>query len=395
MIGILYKTLTVPVKCSGSDYDYLLRCNRESARIWNSILEIEEEYRKKNDGKWVNRSVLQMKTKGLANLHAKGIQQVCHRYLYAREAATKAQQGKGENNKYPHRQKKYMNTIWDYQAFKVRNSTVFLTKPIENIAGKRKIQEPVKCFVRSLPENIVQIELIHKNQLYLAIKYKEESSYIQINSDNHASIDLGEIHAITSIDSRGNAVIITGRKVRAIKQLRNKQHAKLKSKMSKTEEGSKQYIKYKKALKSISFKTEEQILDATHKISKLYLDFCIRHHISVVYYGDLDSATRNTKKKFKGTKVTQKLSQWNYGQLIRILENKLSVYGIKMVKVKEYYTSQTCPACGERHKPTGRDYVCKCGYKQHRDIVGAINILNQNAGTNIKYYKEKKYLRIS
>ena len=40
----------------------------------------------------------------------------------------------------------------------------------------------------------------------------------------------------------------------------------------------------------------------------------------------------------------------------------------------EAYTSQTCPACGERHKPTGREYRCKCGFRYHRDGVGSWNI---------------------
>ncbi|WP_245398113.1 transposase, partial [Clostridioides difficile] len=32
----------------------------------------------------------------------------------------------------------------------------------------------------------------------------------------------------------------------------------------------------------------------------------------------------------------------------------------------------------KKHKPTGRTYSCTCGYKTHRDIVGAWNILMFN-----------------
>ena len=48
--------------------------------------------------------------------------------------------------------------------------------------------------------------------------------------------------------------------------------------------------------------------------------------------------------------------------------------GIKVVKINEAYTSQTCPKCGSRKKPNNRNYTCKCGFKYHRDGVGAINI---------------------
>ena len=45
--------------------------------------------------------------------------------------------------------------------------------------------------------------------------------------------------------------------------------------------------------------------------------------------------------------------------------------------VKENYTSQICPKCSKKHKPTGRTYRCTCGYETHRDIIGAWNILNK------------------
>ena len=78
------------------------------------------------------------------------------------------------------------------------------------------------------------------------------------------------------------------------------------------------------------------------------------------------------------------------------LENKLSRYGIELVKVSEAYSSQTCPHCGHRHKPTGRNYECQCGYKQHRDVVGAMNILNFNEkDIQLEKYNNLKYLRIA
>ena len=43
--------------------------------------------------------------------------------------------------------------------------------------------------------------------------------------------------------------------------------------------------------------------------------------------------------------------------------------------VGEEYTSQTCPECGNRYKPSGRNYSCVlCGFEAHRDAVGAYNI---------------------
>ncbi len=92
--------------------------------------------------------------------------------------------------------------------------------------------------------------------------------------------------------------------------------------------------------------------------------------------------------------MRQKLTQWNFGQIVQQLENKLSRHGIKLIKVKEYYTSKKCPVCGKLNKPNGRNYECECGYIMHRDVNGAINILNDNGGFKVTKYNNLKYLRV-
>jgi putative transposase len=164
--------------------------------------------------------------------------------------------------------------------------------------------------------------------------------------------------------------------------------------MSKCKKYSNQYKKYNRAIYNIKYKCERQILDCIHKISKLYLDYCLENNISKVYYGDLDSCTRNSSDRVNNL-IGQKLNEWNYGELMLQLHNKLERYNIELVEVSEAYSSQTCPACGKRHKQKGRNYICECGYKQHRDLVGAMNILNFNSNTQIKQYNNLMYLRIA
>jgi len=359
-------------------------------------MEIEKSYRENNGGKWIQRGELQKILKGCVQLHAKGIQHVINKYLTAREAILEAKKAGREDVVFPYRHKNYFVTGWTYQDIKVKDNKIMLSKPQLSLPnGGYKRFKPVVCYSKNIPNNIVQIELIYKNKLYLSIKYKEQSEHLQISSDNAASIDLGEIHSITSIDTCGNAVIITGRKMRAIKQLRNKHQAELYRRLGKTTKGSKQYWKYRRAMQKLSVKYERQIRDTVHKTSKLFLDYCLENQVSTVYHGDLDSATRSTKKNnVANSSVRQKLSQWNYGQLMRQVENKLNRHGIKLVEVSEYYTSQKCPSCKELNKPKKREYCCSCGYEQHRDIVGAINILNDNHKTELTHYTSKKYLRI-
>lgn len=365
-----------------------------SADIWNLCVNINDQYRKDNDGKWIGQSELQKATKKCVPLSAKVIHHTVHKYLHARDAILKARKSGRIDEKFPYKTKRYFLLGWDYQAIKVNGYYILLSRESTN----RKRNKPLKCYVKNIPDNIVEIEIVYRDKPYIVIKYKEKDIENDlINKNNHASIDLGEIHTVTSIDNEGHVLIITGRKMREIKHLRNKQQSKIYKRLSRCTKGSKQYYKYRRALKNLKYKTERKINDTVHKITKLYLDFCLRNQISVVYYGDLDSATRGTKKKKKSSRfVRQKLSQWNHGQVMLQLHNKLSRHKIRLVKVSEAYTSQTCPCCGHRYHPKGRDYICsECGYRQHRDIVGAINILNFNDGYTIVNYKSKLYLQIA
>jgi len=388
--------MIIPVKCSDEDYKYLMQCSRWAGKCWNEIVKADNECYKAT-GKFMSRGEIQKFVKNITPLHAVGNQHVFTKYYSARDAmfrSRKAEHGNNDKVKLPYRKKKYFVVGWNVFSYVIdyKNHELRLAKKLDE---NGKPQKPVICHFKTMPKHVVEIELIYRDGLCLAVKYKEPKTNKDIETNNVAAIDLGEIHSISSIDNNGNAIIITGRKLRSIKRLQNKEQAKLRSKRDKLTKGSRQYRKYSRAIYKLSVKTDKQILDCVHKISKLFLDYCIQNGILKVYYGDLDSCTRNTKKRANKI-VGQKLNDWCYGLLTLQLENKLSRYGIAFIKVSEAYSSQTCPNCGHRHKPTNRNYECQCGYKQHRDLVGAMNILNFNdKDVHIEEYKKLKYLRIA
>jgi putative transposase len=392
---IIYKTLIVPLKCNKSDFQYLSKLNSYSAQVWNFCVQIDKKHIEEN-GKAMGLSALEHATKGIVPIHASGINHIVFKYIYARSAMWNSRKANHKDSRkvnLPYKEKKHIATGWNYQNIKIdrKKRTITLCKPKPK--GKRN-QKPVICIVKTIPDNIVEIELVYKDKYYLAIKYKEPDNTNLIQSENSASIDLGEIHAITSIDNNGNAIIITNRKVRSIVRLKDKRQGKLQTLRSKHKKESRQYKKYTKAIYKIKHKTERRILDAVHKQTKLFWAWCIENKIKTVYYGNVDSTTRNTKGKL--SKFTNhKLNMWYFGRIINQLENKLSRYGIQLICVNEAYTTKTCPNCKKINKPKGRNYICDCGYTQHRDIVGSINILNQNAKTTITRFVKKEYLQIN
>ena len=197
----MYKTKIIPVKCNKTDYQYLLGLNKLSADTWNYCVKIDKEYHNKN-GKYMDMATMQTAVKGYNELHAKGHNFVYRKYMSARNSMFKSIKANHENSnkvKLPYKEKKYFNTGWDYQSIicDYKKGLIKMSRPYKLCDdGKRRRQQSVKCYTREIPKNIVEIELLYRNRLYLAIKYKEEDVEHLIQSNNSASIDLGEIHSI-------------------------------------------------------------------------------------------------------------------------------------------------------------------------------------------------------
>jgi len=64
---------------------------------------------------------------------------------------------------------------------------------------------------------------------------------------------------------------------------------------------------------------------------------------------DLGSGKRLAKQS------QQKISGWSHGRQIAYLTYKLAAEGIGLARQSEAYSSKTCPACGTRTKPKGRN----------------------------------------
>ena len=60
-----------------------------------------------------------------------------------------------------------------------------------------------------------------------------------------------------------------------------------------------------------------------------------------------------------------------------MLQYKLDLFNIHIKLINESDTNQTCSYYGKRNKINTSNYRCTCGYKFHRDIHGARNILNK------------------
>ena len=416
------RVIKTSFSASKEDADKLFACNRISAMIWNDVLKIAKNYSLANGGKWIGQTNLQKQIKNKYPMHSQSVQSVAHRYLFARDSAHAAIL-KGFKNKYPWRHKKNYNTKWVDQAFEfdfVKNS-LKLSLGIWN----HKRQKPI-CV--ELPSNTVEklismesecgknaiseIELCYDNGLMLCITYNDGKKVEEHNDFTETvGVDLGEIHSISACATNGNSVIITGRKLRSINRLRNKTLASISKAQAKCTKGSRRWKRLQRKKRFVLSKSKHQVVYKTHEITKNFVDWCIENKVKKVFCGNPEGVQRNTstkkkknrkknKKKIRNRKVTQKLSNWNFGKMKDYLKYKLANAGIDFEEISEAYSSQTCPVCGQRHKTNSRNYSCNCGYHAHRDVHGAHNILS--LGLQGKFEKicdfenrRPKYLRLT
>ena len=132
-------------------------------------------------------------------------------------------------------------------------------------------------------------------------------------------------------------------------------------------------LKKLSAIKKLNNKEQRYMNDQDHKVSRQIVNFAKSNNVKTIRLECLEGIRNTTKisRKNKGN-----LHNWSFYRLAQYIQYKANLEGIKVEFVDPKYTSQKCPICGEKHKVKGRSYVCgDCGFKTHRDLVGATNIL--------------------
>ena len=124
-----------------------------------------------------------------------------------------------------------------------------------------------------------------------------------------------------------------------------------------------------------------------YKRAKKTLSYYIHKVVKELNFKELQLAAvenlkglKQGKKKNRSKNFRKTLSNWNYRELLRIIEMRSEENRVSFRSVNPYKTSQTCPACShtERDNRVNENFKClKCGHSEQADIVGALNILTR------------------
>ena len=94
--------------------------------------------------------------------------------------------------------------------------------------------------------------------------------------------------------------------------------------------------------------------------------------------GTIEKPGRNVRAK---AALIRSILARGWGSMRFRLKTKAEELGGRVIEIDPAYTSQTCPRCGQVSRDNRRtqgEFACvSCGFEQHADVVGAINILQR------------------
>ena len=121
---------------------------------------------------------------------------------------------------------------------------------------------------------------------------------------------------------------------------------------------------------------------ATTTISQNHALVCIED----LQVRNMSRSSRGSNEQH-GKRVKQKsglnraILDQGWGEFRRQLDYKVSWNGGILLAVPPHNTSRTCPCCGhvsKDNRQTQAKFLCvDCGYENHADVVGAINVLER------------------
>jgi putative transposase len=285
----------------------------------------------------------------------------------------KACRGAGLVVRYPHKRKCFRTTLWKNTGIRVRDRVVLLSRA----RGLEPIAFPWTGEGTPLEARLVYDLKQRRYFWHLVVEDGQEPA--PSPGDRTAAIDLGEIHPVAITDGE-EACIVSCRELRSIAQQTNKELAALQKKQARCTRGSRRSRRLNRARRKLLARQKRRRRDLEHKVSRATIDWCQEKQIGVLAIGDVRTVADQTKaKKRLARPERQKISNWTHGTMRRYLGYKAAAAGISVQdRVPEHHTSQTCLACGHRHKPQGRIFTCPaCGFVFPRDGVGCANLLSR------------------
>jgi len=367
----MIRTVTIACSLPKAEADAL---NLESGAVYTRVL--VEHYRVyRRTGHWLSVGAgcrIEDHLGGPTILHAHS-RDAAQQAFYRAIKTARTNRRDGLNGKYPHKRKRFRTTIWKNTGIRVRDGVLLLARA----RGLEPVRVSLPSHPADLPEDafrearLVWEKATQRYEWHLVIEDRQAPK--DSPGGNVVAVDLGEIHPAATTNGEEN-MIVTCRALRSLNQYTNKRLAALGHKQAAKVKGSRRWRRLQRRKNRFLAQQRRRKRDMEHKISREVVDWAVERKAGTIAIGDVRDVADG---KRLNRKSQQKVGNWSHGKQRQYITYKAAAEGIEVELQDEAYTSQTCPQCRRRYKPTGREYSCRrCGFLAHRDIVGASNILS-------------------
>ena len=239
-------------------------------------------------------------------------------------------------------------------------------------------------------ENIKQIQIFPPvdNKCEVIVVYEIEDTPLLDDNGRYMSIDIGVHNFLTCYNSTSGETFIMGRKYLSNDRLYYKKIAhKQEIWYAQQRLMGIKYPKASKAIERLYEKRRNVQNDYLHKMTAAVVDYCVKNDIHTVVVGDITGI----RKDFDSSdRLNQQMHSLPYKKVIGMLEYKLRLHGILLVRQEESWTSQCSPLSkgvskryAKKENRVKRGLYTEQGHTWNADTVGAFNILR-------KYLKKQK-----
>jgi len=214
---------------------------------------------------------------------------------------------------------------------------------------------------------------------FISIQTEREAVRPNHPAETSIGIDMGIARFATMSD--GNYIAPLNSFKKKQERLRRSQQG-MRRKVKFSSNWKKEKAKVQKIHTGIANARKDFLHKVTTAISKNHALVCVEE----LQIGKMSKSASGTKEEpgknvHRKTALNRRILDQGWAMFRSQLEYKLEWNGGMLVMVPPEYTSQTCPPCkhiSEKSRKTQTQFECvNCKYKNHADVVGAMNILER------------------
>ncbi len=385
----MYRTARVGVRVTRGQRRRLVGLLVSAGDVWACVLEINAWRRARQDRPLVSYQELcrELAASGpgcFGELDSTGARSVLRRYCDAWFGAAKRRRGGDQGARFPRRRRALVPLRWYHGTFTLAGRRLRL--PVAR--GRPPLWVRLDRDAPYLQEQVRSVTLLYEaGRLWVDVTVEVPVACypdgLEPDPARVAGVDLGIIHPYAVAGPEGEALLVSGRAIRAEHRMHladRKARARAVARRAPKpgQKGSRRWRHYRRRQRLAEARHRRRIRQAQHEAAKAVIAWVAARRVGTLAVGD----PRGVLSLKARRRHNQRTRDWRIGHLITVLKDKAEAAAISLTLVDERGTSSTCPACRSRiPKPAGRVLACPaCQFTGHRDLTAAANIAARHGG---------------